>query len=313
MRTGYLGPPGTYSEEAVKASADLAAIELVPMPTIYDTVIAVHEGTLDQALVPIENSLEGSVNATLDTLALEASDVLIVGEVVHPIRHCLLAREPVALDEVRTVVSHPQASAQCARFIRTRLSSATVVPASSTAEAVRLVAEGVDSDRGPWAAVGTRAAGELYGCVVLRAGVEDVSDNETRFIWIARRGSRTGGGGEIRGGNPSAGGVTTPRDEFKSSLVFWGLGADAPGWLVRCLSEFAFRGVNLTRIESRPLKEGLGRYMFFVDCDGGEDDSRVAEAIRALRGHAREVRVLGSYPVAAASRSPTGPGELPPA
>jgi prephenate dehydratase len=284
MRTGYLGPPGTYSEEAVRASADLTAVELVPMPTIYDTVLAVHEGTLDRALVPVENSLEGSVNVTLDALALEAVDVVIVGEVVHPIRHCLLAREPVALEDVRTVVSHPQASAQCARFIRTRLSQAAVVSASSTAEAVRLVAEGADPRRGPWAAVGNRAAGALYGCVVLQAGVEDLPDNATRFIWLARRGTAAS---DMAGG-----------DSFKSSLVFWGVGADAPGWLVRCLSEFAFRGVNLTRIESRPLKEGLGRYMFFVDCEGGEDDARVAEAIRALRRHAQEVRVLGSYPAA---------------
>ena len=286
MRTGYLGPPGTYSEEAVKASPHAADMELVPMPTIYDTVLAVHEGALDRALVPVENSLEGSVNATLDALALEASDVIIVGEVVHPIRHCLLAREPVALEDVRTVVSHPQASAQCARFIRTRLAGAAVVSASSTAEAVRMVAERGASEGGTWAAVGNRAAARLYGCVVLRAGVEDLPDNETRFVWIARRGTA------------AARGFSRAGDAFKSSLVFWGVGADAPGWLVRCLSEFAFRGVNLTRIESRPLKAGLGRYMFFVDCEGAEDDARVAEAIRALHGHAQEVRVLGSYPAA---------------
>lgn len=288
MRTGYLGPPGTYSEEAVKASADLAAIEMVPMPTIYDTVLAVHEGGLDRALVPIENSLEGSVNATLDALALEASDVVIVGEVVHPIRHCLLAREPVDLEAVRTVISHPQASAQCARFIRTRLPGARVIAAASTAEAVRLVAETSDPEQGPWAAVGNRAAGALYGCVVLRAGVEDVADNETRFIWIARQG--TAAASESPAMRPGA--------AFKSSLVFWGVGADAPGWLVRCLSEFAFRGVNLSRIESRPLKEGLGSYMFFLDCEGAVSDTPVAEAILALSRHAQEVRVLGSYPAA---------------
>jgi len=286
MRTGYLGPPGTYSEEAVKASPHPPDMELVPMPTIYDTVLGVHEGALDRALVPVENSLEGSVNATLDALALEASDVVIVGEVVHPIRHCLLAREPVALEDVRTIVSHPQASAQCARFIRTRLARATVVPAASTAEAVRMVAEHGGPDGATWAAVGNRAAGNLYGCVVLEAGVEDLPDNETRFVWIARRGT------------PAARVAGRAGGAFKSSLVFWGVGADTPGWLVRCLSEFAFRGVNLTRIESRPLKAGLGRYMFFVDCEGAEEDGRVAEAIGALRGHAQEVRVLGSYPAA---------------
>ena len=284
MRAGYLGPPGPFTHEAAKASGDRSDFELVPMPTIYDTILGVHDGDLDRGLVPIENSLEGSVNVTLDALALEARDVEITGEVVHPIRHCLLAREPVSLATVRSVVSHPQASAQCARFIRDNLPRATVIAAPSTADAVRRVAEGADADVGPWAALGTRAAGELYGCVVLRDGVEDRPGNETRFIWIARRGAAAAP-------DPDAPG-------FKTSLVFWGVGADTPGWLVRCLSEFAFRGVNLTRIESRPLKEGLGRYMFFLDCEGTATSPVVAQAIAAVRGHAQAVRVLGSYPAA---------------
>ena len=283
MRAGYLGPPGTFTHEAVKASGDRAGLELVPMPTIYDTILGVHDGDLDRALVPIENSLEGSVNVTLDALALEARDVEIIGEVVHGIRHCLIARERVDLASVRSVVSHPQASAQCARFIRANLPQATVIAAPSTADAVRRVAEGTDED-GPWAALGTRAAAELYGCVVLGDGVEDRPGNATRFIWIARRGAAAPP-------DPDAPG-------FKTSLVFWGVGADTPGWLVRCLSEFAFRGVNLTRIESRPLKEGLGRYMFFLDCEGATTSPVVAQAGAAVRGHAQEVRVLGSYPAA---------------
>ena len=282
MRVGYLGPPGTFTHEAVIASGATAGLALVPMPTIYDTILGVHDGELDRALVPIENSLEGSVNVTLDALALEAGDVEITGEVVHPIRHCLLARERLELAAVRAVVSHPQASAQCARFIRTQLPDATVVAATSTADAVRRVAEVTSGELdGPSAALGTRAAGELYGCVVLRDGVEDRPGNETRFIWIARRGGTVGAEADAPG--------------HKTSLVFWDPGADTPGWLVRCLSEFAFRGVNLTRIESRPLKEGLGRYMFFLDCEGPITSPVVAEAVAAVRGHAREVRVLGSY------------------
>ena len=282
MRAGYLGPPGTFSHEAVKASGEAPRFELIAMPTIYDTIRAVDDGEVDCALVPIENSLEGSVNVTLDVLALEAAGVEITGEVVHPIRHCLLAREPVELDAVRSVVSHPQASAQCARFIRTHLPRATVVAAPSTADAVRQVAErSADESGGPWAALGTRAAGELYGCALLRDGVEDRPGNETRFIWIARRGSAPEP-------EPASAG-------HKTSLVFWGVGADSPGSLVRCLSEFAFRGVNLTRIESRPLKDGLGRYMFFLDCEGTITSPAVAEAVAAVRGHAQEVRVLGSY------------------
>ena len=142
--------------------------------------MAVHFGSVQRALVPIENSLEGSVNATLDALAMETEDVAILGEVIHPIRHCLIARTPLELSEIETVVSHPQATAQCARFIRSRLPHATVLAGASTAEAVRTVAE----HDGPWAALGNRLAAERYQCHVLRAGVEDVPDNETRFVWL---------------------------------------------------------------------------------------------------------------------------------
>ena len=141
MRAGYFGPEGTHTQEALLADTVGLELETVPLPTIHDTVMAVHEGTVDQALVPIENSLEGSVNATLDALAMETDDVAIVGEVVHPIRHCLIARRPLELAQIETIVSHPQASAQCARFIRTCLPGARVLAGSSTADAVRTVAE----------------------------------------------------------------------------------------------------------------------------------------------------------------------------
>ena len=277
MRAGYLGPEGTFTHEALTTSAGSEGLDLVALPTIYDTVMAVGEGEVERALVPIENSLEGSVNATLDTLAMETEDVVIVGELVHPIRHCLIAREAIALDAIRTVVSIPQATAQCARFIRARLRGATVMPANSTADAVRLAAEA----DGTWAALGNRLAAELYGCEVLQAGVEDLADNETRFVWLAPKGADTGAGGA-----------------WKTSVVFWGAGDDAPGWLVRCLSEFAFRGVNLTLIESRPRKAGLGHYMFFADLEGRDTDGAVAGAIEAVRGQTEELRVLGSYPAA---------------
>jgi prephenate dehydratase len=182
MRLGYFGPEGTYTQEALLADTAGLELEAVPLPTIYETVMAVHDGTVDRALVPIENSLEGSVNATLDALAMETEDVMIVGEVVSPIRHCLIARTELELSEIEIVVSHPQANAQCARFIRTRLPDAQVMAGSSTAEAVRTVA----NHEGPWAALGNRTAAERYGCIVLRAGVEDVAGNETRFVWLAR-------------------------------------------------------------------------------------------------------------------------------
>ncbi len=289
MRVGYFGPQGTFTEEAlIEATggrgAATASLQLVPLPTIYDTVMAVHDGRVERALVPIENSLEGSVNATLDAIAMETQDVAIVGEVVHPIRHCLIARTELPLSEIEAVVSHPQANAQCARFIRTRLAQARVLPGSSTAEAVRMVAE----HDGAWAALGNRLAADLYGCVVLLAGVEDVADNETRFAWLAPAGSPPGGphlGEPVRG-------------PWKTAIVFWGVGSEAPGWLVSCLSELSSRDVNLTRIESRPRKQGLGRYMFFADLEGRDNDPHVAAALYGLRDHVEVLRVLGSFPAA---------------
>jgi prephenate dehydratase len=220
----------------------------------------------------------------LDALAMETDDVAIVGEVVHPIRQCLIARSQLELSEIETVVSHQQASGQCARFIRTRLAGATVLAAPSTADAVRIVNE---EQRRPWAAIGNRLAAERYGCEVLRAGVEDHPDNETRFVWLARVGVAPG----IPGAGPT-------RGPWKTALVFWGVGSESPGWLVACLSEFADRAVNLTRIESRPRKQGLGRYMFFVDLEGGATDAHIEEALAGLREHVEVLRVLGSFPAA---------------
>lgn len=284
MRVGYFGPEGTFTQEAL-IDATLGhelEFELVPLPTIYDTVMAVHSGAVERALVPIENSLEGSVNATLDALAMETEDVAIVGEVVHPIRHCLIARTALELSEIEVVVSHPQANAQCARFIRSRLPGARVLAGPSTAEAVRMVAE----HDGAWAALGNRLAAERYGCQVLRAGVEDVAGNETRFVWLGPSGSPPGGPGDAHR-------LIGP---WKTAIVFWGVGSEAPGWLVSCLSEFATRDVNLTRIESRPRKQGLGRYMFFLDLEGRDTDAHVADALVGLRGRVEVLRVLGSFP-----------------
>jgi prephenate dehydratase len=277
-RVAYLGPEGTNSHEALLlATAAEAGNEHVALPTIHDCVVAVQTGEAERAFVPIENALEGSVNATLDALAVEAADVAIVGEAVHPIHTCLIAREPLELTAIETVVSHPHANAQCAHFLRTRLPQAQVLAASSTAEAVRRVAE----VGGATAALGSRTAAELYGCEVLRSDVDDAAGNETRFVWLAPTGTETGDHGP-----------------WKTALVFWGVGAEAPGWLVRCLSEFAFRGVNLTRIESRPRKQGLGRYMFFIDLEGRASEGPVSEALSALRAHVEHLRVLGSFPAA---------------
>ena len=279
-RAGYLGPPGTYSEEALRASAPHDA-EPVPLPSIPAVVAAVADGSVDLAVVPIENSLEGAVSATLDALVVDAPGVAIVGEVVVAVSHCLIAREELALADVRTVASHPQANAQCARFLREELPQASVVAAPSTADAVRLLAEdgGVGS-----AAIGSRLAAERYGARVLRADVQDGGDNVTRFVWLARDGAAVGDG--------------DASGRHKTSIVFWGGGDATPGWLVDCLTELSSRGVNLTRIESRPRRMGLGHYMFFADLEGRAGAPPVAEALAALEPHCEELRVLGSYPAA---------------
>jgi prephenate dehydratase len=280
MRLGYLGPEGTFSEEAARTAPDAECAELVGLPTVRDTILAVHDGSVDRAIVPIENSLEGPVGVTLDTLADDDNDVAIVGELVLAVSQHLIARVQLALGSIERVLSHPQAISQCARFLRERVPNAIVESTASTAEAAQIVA----AERAPWAALGTLRAAELYGATVLAQDVEDEPGNATRFVWLARQAAAP------------APGCGAPA---KTSLSFWGSGDDSPGWLVRCLSEFAFRGVNLTKIESRPLRARLGHYRFFVDCEGAATDAGVAEAVAGLRKHCERVRILGSYPAAA--------------
>jgi prephenate dehydratase len=282
---GYLGPEGTFSEEALLGSVDPTAVKPVPIDTIRDAVMAVQAGAVEWALVPIENSVEGSVTVTLDTLAGDAGEVAIVGEVVLPVRHYLISPTPLELGAVETIVSHPHVPGQCTRFLHERVSNARIVAASSTAEAVRLVAE---EKRAGWAAIGTRLAADLYGCAVIAEGIQDRGDNETRFVWLARDDSPLG--------LPPLRKPTGP--ERKTSLVFWGPGAGRAGWLVRCLDEFGKREINLTKIESRPMRERLGHYMFFLDLQGSPEETRVSDALEGLLGMCERVRVFGSYPTA---------------
>jgi prephenate dehydratase len=280
LRLGYLGPAGTFTHAALLASGH-AGGEAVPFATERETILAAQSGAVAAALVPIENSLEGGVNATLDTIIFGAEGVHIVGEEVLPVSHALIARAGVAMDDVRAVASHPQALAQCRRWLGEHLPDRASIAATSTAEAVRAVAE----DGSPHAAIGTTTAAEIYGCSVLAEGIEDEHGNSTRFLWVAASGT-----------------APFPRAEegraFKTSLVFHGAGDASPGWLVRCLSELAFRGINLTRIESRPLRRQLGHYLFLADLEGSAGDPPVAEAIDRLHVHCEVVRVLGSFPVA---------------
>ncbi|MGO9487978.1 MAG: prephenate dehydratase [Solirubrobacteraceae bacterium] len=290
-RVGFLGPAGTFSEEALLASVEQRLLEPVPLASIYETVTALRAGDVDLAIVPIENSLEGSISVTLDLLAGEAADVRIVGEALLRVRHSLIACGEVELAQIRTVVSHPQVPGQCTRFLRTELPWATILPASSTAEAVRAVVAGGDPGA---AALGTTLAARIYGGTVIREGVEDREDNETRFAWLARA---------ERAGGPLPPPLGEDAGDRRCSIVFWGPGASRPGWLGRCLDEFARRDINLTRIESRPRRQQMGAYMFFADLADDGRSEPVLEALAGLRSLCDEVRVLGSYRAARADRA----------
>ncbi|MGA2469604.1 MAG: prephenate dehydratase [Solirubrobacteraceae bacterium] len=283
MRIGYLGPEGTFSHQALLNSRPPHDAQAVALATLYDTVVAVQDGSVDVSLVPIENALEGSVDVTLDTLAADADDVTIIGETVQRIRNCLIVGGPVVLEDIEAIYSHPQPSGQCARFLRTRVPGARIVAASSTAEAVRTVAGAPGQ---PHAALGNRLAAELYGAEVLLEDVDDIDGNVTRFVWLARSERAT----ELRR-------LVERGETTKTSIVFWGGGDEAAGWLVSCLSELSQRDISLTRVESRPRRIGLGNYMFFADLAGSMAEPRLHDAIEGLHRHCEDVRVLGSYRV----------------
>lgn len=287
MRVAYLGPAGTFSEDALEVSRFAPeGFEPLASVSIPAAIEAVANGEADRALVPVENSIEGSVRPTLDSLIEQAETVRIVGEFDHEIRQALITRRGLSVGDVRVVISHPQPLAQCALFLRTELPDAEIQIATSTSAAVRQVGESEEA----WAALGPARAAEIYGCEVLREGIEDEPGNVTRFLWLAPRSADddllpT----ELMAGDQ--GGL------WKTALAFAELGADHPGALVEALQAFSGNGVNLVRIESRPMRRELGRYRFFVDIDGREDQEDVKRSIAELRTRAEWVRVLGSYPV----------------
>ncbi len=268
-RWAFLGPEGTFSHAALVALG-LEDVEAVGCPTIPDVFEAVESQECDRGIVPIENLIEGSVNATLDSLAFD-HELTIQSESVLDVRHALIAAPGSKMADIRLVVSHPHATAQARRWLWKNLPGVEVCAANSTAEAVeRAVGEpGV-------AAVGTELAAELSGGLVLARSVEDHKGNQTRFVTL-------GTGLRDR----------TGRD--KTSLALF-LHKDKPGALLMILSEFAYGGLNLTKIQSRPTKKQLGEYMFFVDLEGHVADPEVAMALDCLRLKLRTVKVLGSYP-----------------
>jgi len=274
-RLGFLGPPGTFTEEALLTQADLAETELVALASMSEVPRAVQGGEVELGFVPIENSIEGTVTETLDTLVFD-TDLLIQREVVLGIRLNLLAPPGVAVEDVSRVVSYPVAAAQCRGFLSRTLPGAEVVAANSTSEAARLIG---DERPQATAALGTSLAAKLYGLEVLAADIEDHPDNETRFVLLARSG------------------VPAPTGHGKTSIVCF-QHTDPPGSLHGILSNFSARNINLTKLESRPTKRGLGKYCFIIDLEGHVDDEVVADCLHDLYAELLTVKFLGSYPAA---------------
>lgn len=275
-RIGFLGPPGTFTEQALVSCDDLARSELVPYPDMAEVLRATEAGEVDAGFVAIENSIEGTVNVTSDTLAFDVN-LLIQREVVLNIQQHLMAVPGAELAGIAEVVSIPHATAQARDFLHRELPGVTTRAVSSTAEAARLVAEAGDPKV---AAIGNDLAAELYGLSVIAADIEDHDDNQTRFVLV----------------QPSA--VPSPSGHDKTSIVI-AQRADRPGSLVAILQEFAARRINLSRLESRPTKKALGDYCFLLDMDGHVADDVVADCLRALRTKHGNVKFLGSYPSAA--------------
>ncbi len=277
---GFLGPAGTFCEESLRATLDEQAPDgrqrkFVPYASMGETIEAASSGEVDCALVPIENSIEGSVSTTIDVLAHEVENLQIVREIRHPISHCLITRPGVSLDQVTKIISHPQASGQCRIWLRSNLPGRPIETASSTAAS----AERVSQSQEPWAGIGNQLAAKTYGCVVLESDIEDHPENETRFVFLARQRERQ-----------------DLFEPYKTSVVCEII-KDQPGALLLILQEFAFRHINLTKIESRPSKRRLGDYVFIVDMQGKVDDPTIADALRCLCCKLPRLTVLGSYPV----------------
>ena len=280
----YLGPRGTFTEAAVRAltartapGSNVPAIrDALACPSIQATLEAVRTGQAEQGVVPIESSVEGAVTATLDELAV-GTELVICAEVLVPVEFALLARPGMDLEGIKRVGGHPVAQPQCREWLAANLPHAEWIPAASNSDAARQVAEGQLD-----AALAGVFAAEIYGLVALATEVHDRDDAVTRFVAVRLPGP-----------------LSAPTDADRTSVVAF-LADDHPGALMDILGQFAVRDVNLTRIESRPTGDGIGRYCFFIDCEGHVTQARVGEALMGLHRVCSDVRFLGSYPRAEA-------------
>lgn len=277
MIVGVLGPAGSYSDKAAKGWMQKQGISgkasLLYYDDISDTFSAVIEGRTDIGIVPIENSIEGSVGITLDLL-LE-NDVTIVGEIVVPIEHCLLSRGKIS--DIRVILSHPQALAQCRQFIKTHFKDVEIRTTGSTSHAAKLANEFEEM-----AAIASKESAEAYGLNILMPNIQDREQNHTRFIAIRKNDSKTC--------------ETNTNDAYihKTSIIAY-IGNDRAGSLYELLGEFAKRDINLTRIESRPSKRSLGDYLFYIDLEGSTSDAIIKDALYHIESKVSMLKVLGSY------------------
>ena len=283
-KISYLGPEGTFTEEALikylskavplKDAHDSKIPEIIKIayPTITEVIRSVDRGEADHGVIPIENSIEGSVNLTQDVLTFE-SEAKIIAEIAIPINHHLIGLTNSALKNIKKIISHPHATAQCRVYLSKHFPDAEIIAANSTAEAVKKLKE----TSGDSAAIGTKIAAQIYGLEILVSDIEDNKENKTRFIVIGSHiAKRTG--------------------TDKTSIVCF-LKKDKPGSLFNILKEFAEREINLTRLESRPAKKDLGDYVFMIDMEGHVHDREIYEALESLRNKVYLVKLLGSYPV----------------
>jgi prephenate dehydratase len=272
----FFGPFGTFTEQALRSQADLADLELIECRSVPDVLDAVESATADAGIVPIENSIEGMVNFTLDALAFD-HDLVITRDVVLDIEHCLMAVPGATLAQITEVYSIPVATAQCHRFLRERLGAAETRAALSTADAAQTVAKAADLTA---AAIAPRVAAQRYGLEILAGGIEDHPGNQTRFVVVERER------------------IPAPTGHDRTALVVYQR-ADEPGSLISILQEFAARRINLSNLISRPIKQGgLGDYCFIIFAEGHISDDLLADTLRALHAKQGGVKFFGSYPSA---------------
>jgi prephenate dehydratase len=272
-KIAYLGPEGTFSEEALIKYIDKDSnIEMIPIATISEVIKSVDRGKVECGLVPIENSIEGAVNITQDILMFE-SEAKIIGEIIIPIEHYLIGKKGTKIKEIKKIISIPHATAQCRFFLTNNFGNIEIIAANSTAEAVKKIVN-MENDI---AAIGPKIAAELYNLEILAGDIEDNKENKTRFVIVGNF-------------------IASKTGNDKTSIVCF-LKKDKPGSLYNILKEFADRNINLTRLESRPAKKDLGDYVFMIDMEGHIHDKNIYEALESLRNKVYLVKILGSYPV----------------